>query len=105
MKISQSTSHLISLTALLGTSLAAVAAPKAADEKLSWGQWLNKIASGVSMEIYNSPKLDGTVAEISKLLAASTDVLEKLGLSGPRTENRKAGVCPRMYHYTFELPH
>jgi len=96
MKIPLSSLHLLSLTALCGTSIAAVAAPKATDEKLSWGQWLNKIASGISMEIYNSPKLDGTVAEISKLLAASTDVLEKLGLSGPRTENRKAGECPRM---------
>lgn len=51
------------------------------------------------MAIYNSPKLDGTVAEMSKLLGEATDVLTKLGLSGPRIENRLPDQCPRRFSF------
>ncbi|KAH8593632.1 cutinase-domain-containing protein [Bisporella sp. PMI_857] len=93
MKIQRSIIPLLPLSALCRTSLAAPLAAAAADDKTSIGDWLSKIADGVSMQIYNSPKLDGTVKSISNFLAISTDALNKLGLVGPREENRKPGQC------------
>lgn len=85
------------LLLVLSSSSLVAALPVAAKEKQTWGQWFNKVASDVSMTIYNSPKLDGSVLGLEKFLAASTDILIKLGLSGPRVENRRPGQCPRKY--------
>lgn len=58
-------------------------------------EWFLKKANDISLKVYDSPKLNGTVEEIRHILEITTNILESLGLSGPAVENRVAGHCAR----------